>query len=368
LPGSEVIVTGLGPAGATLALELARRGFTVEGFDVTSKYRKACGNTTPREGVAGMMAEYFDAVISEVSEFEILAEGKRVASISTRRPLWLVIDKSKLIASLREAAEAEGARISYGPLPERARKPGRESILVDARGPYAYNSYILVYRIIARANEWSSSSAVIDFQVGRGGLYWIFPAGDGMVNAGVGFVRSPPIRRLREALISYLNSRLGTNIDVVEEGAAPLAITAHPRLYDSKKVYVGEAAGLVNALSGEGVRQAILSAQRLSQAIELCGLHKECSRSRYRTYARTLELESRLSRLLLRLVLKASPSRGISLLESLSEGFWIDFLSGKMMRALARTLSSPSSIVRTLALSASALAGSTSKSRPSSQV
>lgn len=364
---NEVLVVGLGPAGATLALELARRGFSVEGFDVARRYGKACGNATPKESVAGMLAEYFNTVTNEVHEFEILAEGRRVASISSRRPIWLVIQKDRLVAGLREAAEAEGARIHYGPPPERVKSPGEGSLLVDARGPYAHNSYILLYRVIARTSAWSSSSALIDFRVRRGGLYWIFPAGEGVVNAGAGFVKSPPVRELREALLSYLTSKVGANVEVIEEGAAPLAITSNPRLYDLNRVYVGEAAGLVNALSGEGIRQAILSAQRLSEAVELCGLHKGCSKSRYRTYARILELESRLSRALLGMILRASPSRGVSLLESLDEGFWINFLSGRTMRALARALVSPSSLVRTLALSASALSGSISRSQLSSQ-
>ena len=365
--GGEILIAGLGPAGATLALELASRGFKVKGFDIAPTYKKACGNTTPREGAAGVLAEYFNAVVEEVSEFEILANNRKIKEFSSRKPLWLVLDKGEFIARLREAAEAEGAELHTEAPPRTPEDPRISRLVVDARGPYAHNSYIIVYRVIARTSRWDSSRALIDFQVDRGGLYWIFPAGHNLINAGAGFVRSPPIRDLRGMLLSYLKSRVGLRFDVVVEGAAPLAITVHPKLYDSKHVYVGEAAGLVNALSGEGIRQAIISAQRLSEAVELCGLHIECSKKRYRTYARILEVEARVSRTLLGLILKASPSRGVRLLESLSEGFWLDFLSGRTMRALAKAFTHPSPLTRILGLVASSLRGSLTRSPLSSQ-
>jgi flavin-dependent dehydrogenase len=342
-----VIVHGLGPAGATLAWQLASRGINVAGFDPVRRYVKACGDATPARAMSGMLAEYFNTVIDEVRDFRILVDGVEVAQASTtRKPLWLIIDKSGFVSSLREAAEAEGASLSYHARPAGATGP--HAIIIDARGPYSSNGTndnILVYRVIARA-QWPKSTALIDFRTREMGLYWIFPAGDGRVNAGLGFASiKPSIAEMKDMLGSYLAKKVGS-FNVVDSRAAPLSPLKPPHLYDKRIIYVGEAAGLVNALSGEGIRQAVESAIRLAEAIDSCGLHRACSTKRYRTYTRTLMVEAVLSKSIFRALLSASPRRRREALESLPASFWHRFLEGRFGRALLSAALSVKSLLR----------------------
>ncbi|MEB2836157.1 MAG: NAD(P)/FAD-dependent oxidoreductase [Desulfurococcales archaeon] len=345
---ADVAVVGLGPAGATLAFEAARRGLEVSGFDVSRRYTKACGNATPAEGEAALYAEYFDAVKCEVNNFSILVEGREAAGLSSRRPLWVIMDKESVVAGLREAAEAEGAVLAYSP----SEAPGGR-VVIDARGPYAAGDYILLYRIIAKAPGWEGGTALIDFRVSEGGLYWVFPDSHGVVNAGAGFIRPHRPVELRDAIKAYLERLLGP-YEVLDERAAPLAVLRPPRLYGKQRIYIGEAAGLVNALSGEGIRQAVASALRLAEALHSCDVHPECSKKRYRTYTRSLEMEASLSKFLLRAVLRAGKRRSSEALEALSTGFWRDFLRGRLARALLRVPLAPRALLRASLMLASA--------------
>ncbi|MEB3851622.1 MAG: NAD(P)/FAD-dependent oxidoreductase [Desulfurococcales archaeon] len=287
-------------------------------------------------------------MIDDVSDFRILVDGREVSQIaSPRRPVWIIINKSLFVGRLREMAEAEGARLVYAaPRPEGGMR-------VDARGPYSRvgeEGQIIVYRAIARAPEWPSYTALIDFRVSETGLYWVFPAGDGRINAGAGFLKGPQdVRALRDATRRYLEASL-SRFEVVDEKAAPLSPLRSPLLYDRGALYVGEAAGLVNALSGEGIRQAVESALHLAEATHSCGLHPQCSRRRYRTYARRLVFEAQISKTILRAVLRAPPRKSAAALESLPEGFWRRFLEGKLISGVARAAIQPASAVRAASL------------------
>ena len=92
-------------------------------------------------------------------------------------------------------------------------------------------------------------------------------------------------------------------------------------------IRLGEAAGLVNATSGEGIRQSILSAQALVEAIELCGPSIQCIKDSYPAIAAPVVFEATLSRLLLRI---AGRPGGEKVLEALPEGFWRSYLKGEV--------------------------------------
>ncbi|MEB3817010.1 MAG: NAD(P)/FAD-dependent oxidoreductase [Desulfurococcales archaeon] len=348
--GDGVTILGLGPAGATLAYEASRRGIPVRGYDIARRYTKACGNATPRGGAAHYLAEYLDAVITDVDTFHILVNGREIETLTPRRPLWVILDKGRFVDGLRELAVSEGASITYT---HRLGRYGGGKLLVDARGPYsnlADGTRTLIYRVIARA-RWPENEALIDFRVDLEGLYWVFPAGHNAVNAGAGFLSIPPSEAggiLPRLVKDYLGA-IDKDYSLIDGRAAPISLLRKGKLYDSQRVYIGESAGLVNALSGEGIRQAVVSALRLAEALDSCGLHVECTKKRYRTYARTLLMESELSRLLLRMVINHNKRKAERLLESLSPGFWVRFLEGSLLKALVYS-SRPSTLARIVGL------------------
>ncbi|HEX3462145.1 MAG TPA: hypothetical protein VHT49_14660, partial [Acidimicrobiales bacterium] len=112
--------------------------------------------------------------------------------------------------------------------------------------------------------------------VGFPGYGWIFPGPDGMANAGVG-VGTGSDRRAGARATRYLDTFLGhlQGLGLLPEGAV-----AGPRLGGWLKMgmlgtspvsgpvlLVGDAAGLVNPLQGEGIAQAMLSGQAAASAV-----------------------------------------------------------------------------------------------------
>ena len=346
----EVTVLGLGPAGAMAAYQLARRGFRVEGFDLQKRYVKACGDAlTVREAYRGLVEES-GAVVTRVSEFKIMVEGSEVHDISVRPAPWYIIDKGGLVGFLRDLARAEGAVLRLG---STSRGVNGSGILVDARGPLAYgrigDRHVLVYRGIARVRGWDPSTALLDFLPSRSGLYWVFPADpDGrLVNFGAGFwgegleeARVYSLRRLSRDMGDY---------ELLDEKGAPITVWAPVDLAGNGVVRVGEAGGLVNSLSGEGNRYALLSGMLAAEAL---ARSPEAPGGVYWRLASSLAGEARLSRLLLSLVVVLGEA-GKRILEGLPGWFWREYLEGRVtLGTLARLLArDPGSLAPLLARS-----------------
>ncbi len=322
---AEVIVAGLGPGGAYALYQAARAGLRAVGYDPARRYVKPCGDAVPAESLAGRLAEEAGVVRARVSEFEVRVQGRPVAFVSSRQALWYTIDKGGLVSYLRMIAEAEGARILRSPAPRRV-----SGLTVDARGPYArLDEAIIVYRVVARAPAWPGDRVVVDFDVERLGLSWIFPAGDGLVNVGAGWLLCRScVDEARRAVSSALREA-GAG-EVLDERAAPLALEARPSLHRDGRLAVGEAAGLVNTLSGEGIRPALESAAALGEALRSCGAEKACLAGRYERLARRLVGQALLSRRVMNLVKRSGARRARIILESLPAYFWREFFRGRM--------------------------------------
>jgi flavin-dependent dehydrogenase len=231
-------------------------------------------------------------------------------------------------------AEAEGAKIVKG---KGAPEAGSDGVVVDARGPYAHNlnESVLTVRFIAKA-RWDDDSALLDFDPANLGFYWVFPLGDGRVNMGSGFRRVGDGRLLKLLTLRYYRRLTGGDPVVLDVRGAPVAVEAPVRLMENGVYKVGEAAGLVNSITGEGNRYAIHSAIALARTISQ-GRGVEG----YRELLGGVLDEITLSRLLLRLVEKLGPKTSTKLLESLPREFWAYYFKGRLTRrTLLRVLRS----------------------------
>jgi len=315
----DVLILGLGVAGSYAAWRIASSGFTVTAYDPVKSYRKACGDATPADALSGHLAAKLGVVLNEVRVFHIEVEGREIARVEFSSPAWYIIDKAGFVNTLRSMAVSEGARILYRP-PD----GGDSSILVDARGPYTGRDYMMLHRVIART-RWDPEVALIDFRPGEGGLYWIFPHGE-HVNVGGGFISVGSLRETSSLVHAYASRMLG-EYAVVDERGAPLAATRRPRVIGPEGEFrVGEAAGLVNSTSGEGIRQSIASSEALAVALSACGGEPGCTARAYSSSVRGLVVEALLSRLMLWIAGRPS---GASVLERLPESFWRGYLLGK---------------------------------------
>jgi len=268
---ADVEVAGLGVAGSLLAAELARRGFRVIGFDPVARYEKPCGEQVTLEPSFAKLLETLDVIKSVVREVDILIDGEHVTSVSLKgAPKWVIIDKPRLVAGLRDEAEGLGVTVVRSSWPG----PGKAAVSVDARGPYSVSSLssVLTLRLIAKVDRWNPETAWLDFRPEMGGLYWVFPYDtDGrLVNAGLGLLGVRDVSDLRTRAEEYLRGKFGS-FEVIDLKGAPIAVFSPVRLRSGHVLRVGEAAGLVLTWSGEGNRPALLSSRALAEVMSRLG-------------------------------------------------------------------------------------------------
>ena len=290
----DLVVIGAGPAGAATAIRAARQGVRTVVFDRAPYGRdKVCGDgLTPR--AVGALGELgIDLGDSH------LIEGLRMIAGSTERMLqWpgtsrfpahgAVWPRRKLDAALVDAATEAGARVVWDtealPVFENARVVGAEAggrcwpagmVVAATRAPGAvarllgatrvaqepYGTAIRTYVASPRHTErYIEACLTMRDPAGNAvpGYGWIFPAGDGTVNIGAGSLST-----MRNFSRLNLNSLLDSFHAQVRDSWAPGPYLERPRAWrlpmsSARRhgpgwVAVGDAAGLVNPMNGEGI-------------------------------------------------------------------------------------------------------------------
>jgi len=307
----DAVIVGGGPAGAAAAARLAARGFRTVLVDRASFPRdKVCGDFV---GPAAL-AELADLGVTETEAFR--ASGKmrnfalhvdgeqlavlRIPQVGGLAGYGRVIPRLQLDTWVLDAARCAGATILDGRKVTEV-QPGPDAVTVrgqSAAGPWQLRARLLlgadgsnsmVARVLRgavppRRDRIVAVRAYFDGVGGaddRGdicfcsdsfpGYYWLFPAGDGRANLGVGMVVStyPQAgRNLRELLMRLIAEDAAMRHRL--QGArmrgrvlgCPLT-TYNPRLplIGDRVMLLGDAAGLINPLNGEGIQYALHSAR-----------------------------------------------------------------------------------------------------------
>lgn len=283
----DVIVAGAGPAGSTAARECASRGLSVLLLDKAEFPRdKPCGG-----GVNVRAARLLPFDLHSVAERLIYGMRISVRQTSTftrysPEPITYLTQRRWLDTFLLEQAVGAGATLRErtpvkaveqfdGHVVVRAGAEifaGRTLVVADgANGPTARAAGVTVPRFMGIAlegnftpkdkfpEEWQDAFGLDVGDVPRG-YGWIFPKGDHL-NIGVGGWHNigPSLRRRLDRLVRFygFDSKelwgLRGHPLPVRQYRAPVA--------DGNAVLVGDAAGLVDPLTGEGIYSAICSGQ-----------------------------------------------------------------------------------------------------------
>ena len=283
----DVIVAGGGPAGSTSARVLAEQGARVLLLDKQAFPRdKPCGG-----GVTLRAASTLDVDLSPVIERTIYGArfSLRLGSEFDRtfdKPLTYMTQRILLDAYLLELAARAGADVHE--------RDGVREISIDASGVRAttsrdaYNGRILIGAdgangITGRALglrpsyeeavalegnvPWSSATGhdwedlvALDLGGLAGGYGWVFPKGEHL-NVGVGawkyasFTLKPKLASLARRY-GFDESRL----ENLRGHHLPVRVSGSP-IARGPVALVGDAAGLVDPLTGEGIHMAFASAQ-----------------------------------------------------------------------------------------------------------
>ena len=280
----DVAIVGGGPAGSTAAYRLARAGASVLLVDRAAFPRdKPCGG-----GVTGRAARLLPFSIEPVVEDVVdrlecrLHYGPRFER-TAHAPLALMTQRKRLDYFLLEKAAAAGADVRDGVKVTDVRasalsvdgKDVQARIVIGADGCNGTTARALdlggeiVHGVALEANvpydARFAHAMVLELAVVRGGYGWVFPKGDHL-NVGVGGDESEA-PRLREHL-----RRLCEMHDIDFDSATDTRGYRLPMrrpegtLARGTTALIGDAAGLVDPFSGDGMYEAFLSAQLVATA------------------------------------------------------------------------------------------------------
>lgn len=155
-------------------------------------------------------------------------------------------------------------------------------LVVDARGP-RYKVGSAIYGVYEGSFDSVSGKAVFDYREGLDGYYWIFPMEEGRANIGYGGFGEEIGRKGLDRYVENLPFNIESK---VRAGGGYLDYTYYlkdvygkkTRLIDRRDgcwlARVGDAAGMINPLIGEGISGAVSTSYQLARAIKQNDLEK----------------------------------------------------------------------------------------------
>lgn len=290
----EAIVVGLGPAGATAAYELARRGVRVLALEQKRHPRsKPCGGCLSLKIDRILEPDFHPLIEKTVYGAAFTFEGMDAFRIRSDRPVAYKVSRDRFDHFLVEKARRAGAEIREE---ERVLHVAEEADRVrvgTARGEYAGRFLVgadgvsgVVARALGMVPEKVTALCLegevqtqrvpsgledevrIDFGSVPFGYGWVFPK-TGHLSLGVGGLREK-IRNPRDYYEEFLVDQELLE-DIVSEKrqgwAIPVFAGGGRCIATRRTVLVGDAAALVDPFLGEGIYYAIRSGQLAAQAV-----------------------------------------------------------------------------------------------------
>ncbi len=312
----DVIVAGAGPAGSTAATVLAQNGRRVLMIDRAPFPRdKTCGDGIP-PGTVGILQDLGLEAALHAADFQPI---DTLRLVSARGRDWSLCFKPRRASAgffiarrvqfddiLFQHALACGASFQQGnvraPLLENGRVTGvrmdadgverdmRAHVVIGADGATSAIARALLQEkppesqravaIRAYLEHFEAFPHTVEFHFGAHfapGYAWVFPLGNDSANVGV-VVRTDRFKRrgasIEDLLREFIESKemrarrsSWRNLSGMATWQLPLAIPCKtPRAFDGA-VLAGDAARLVDALTGEGIHNAVVSGKLAADAV-----------------------------------------------------------------------------------------------------
>ncbi|MDX2041186.1 MAG: geranylgeranyl reductase family protein [Acidobacteriota bacterium] len=303
----KVAIVGAGPAGSHLACELSKQGFEVLLFDARLAWEKPCGG-----GVTSKALREFEFLRDGQSPKQMISSLRLISAagrdltvapsnefaIYSRKELAELMRQRAIVAGAQlRVARVEKTNFSNGHwLLETSAGEFKADFLVGADGA----SSVIRRRVgvkfdakdFAYALGWHVRSAEIVSRVDvkylddASGYLWLFPRHDHLsYGIASGYQEMPPAR-LKEKLLAYIetedpaaareirnaegNTTANTNFYAAILPALDVSTWNRLQACDASKAWalIGDAAGFVDPLTGEGIYYAIKSADLLAEAMK----------------------------------------------------------------------------------------------------
>jgi digeranylgeranylglycerophospholipid reductase len=281
----DFIIIGGGPCGSHIARSLSQQGNRVA---VVEKNARAgdgvcCTGLLSQECLSAFALDN-SLVQRRFSSAKFLSPSGKCVRLYRQAPVAVVVDRSRLDASLVKQAEAAGAEYLFGTTATEVR-PDPDAVKVRLNGQHQETELIAKLAIIAtgfgsplpeRLNlgeikQFSLGAQAevaidgvdevevyFDQELAPGAFAWLVPTSDGKGLAGL-----LTQRRADSHLQNFLDSlarqgKIASSQVPRRQGLIPLKPL--PKTYASRVLVVGEAAGQVKPTSGGGIYYGLLCA------------------------------------------------------------------------------------------------------------
>lgn len=302
-PQYDVIVVGMGPAGASTAYELGRMGMSVLAFDrqVHPRY-KVCGGGLSARIERILPADFKTIVEGTVYRVQFTYGGEDSFFLEFPQPVAFMVMRPKFDQWLGKKARQVGVEIREDEsvvavqnledgvevVTEKGRYRGR--IVIGADGAMSVVAHQCFpgrrfRKIPALESEYhgetlhafqQTQTALISLRAAKKGYGWVFPKENGL-SLGVGeFVRGANRpKKSFEDFVSHESTLAGLSIPFPLGHPLPIANQQANRnghrwtgsLVRHRVVLVGDAGHLVDPLLGEGIYYAIRSGQLAATSV-----------------------------------------------------------------------------------------------------
>jgi len=285
----DVAVVGAGPAGSTTAYRLARAHARVLLIDKARFPRdKPCGGGLTTRAVRQLPFSVEPVVEDRITRVRCRLKYGRVMNRQSEQVLCLMTQRRRLDQFLVEQAADAGATFRDG---VRVEVESDRALRVDGR-PIAVDELVgadgangitakalglggdivngvalegnLPYEHLPR-DEWRGL-LVLELATLPGGYGWIFPKGD-HVNVGVGGwgTEGPRLRAHLATLCEHYGIRI-EELTNLRGHRLPMR-RADTRLARGRALVVGDAAGVLDPVSGDGIYEALVSGKLAAEHI-----------------------------------------------------------------------------------------------------
>ena len=289
----DCIIVGAGPAGSSAGYHLAKQGHSILILDKADFPRtKSCGG-----GVSPAVAQWFDfdfspVVQNHVSQVKYTFKMSDPAEVQLKdvTPMWMV-QREQFDNFLIEQATGKGAEFKSGVEVTGASLQGdtwqvqtnagtfEGKYLIAADGANSTVAKLLgmgdtstvtaaSLQVPGEVSDRRQTMAFFDFGSLKNGFMWCFPKADGY-SLSAAYVRNPKGKsdELKKQLTKYAEL-FDLDASQGEYREHPLNLWEKDRiLHSDRALVVGEAAGIVDPLIGEGIRPAMFTGVKAAGAI-----------------------------------------------------------------------------------------------------
>ncbi len=310
----DVIIVGAGPSGCSAAYDLKTFGLSVLLIDKTEFPRlKPCGGGITiktlqalRYSIKPVIKEVcFDLVVGKGTDKSALFKSKNpICAMTVREEFdqfclsktlerqieFRVIDNIKSITENESFVELEtGSGILKSKFIIGA--DGANSIVRKLTNlfPEIIKGLAIEGQVFMPKEKLPKME--FDFGAAKFGYGWLFPKGD-HVNVGL-YTNDTKFKINKEAVQEYANKKLG-NVELKHVVGHYIGLNGSKYSQNSNRVFlIGDAAGFVDPLLGEGIYNAIVSGQTVAKAINAEISENESAKNIYQKEIKVIQKDLR---------------------------------------------------------------------------